>query len=354
MQRTEKVRRSQQGKIAGVRANTSPDAVTQSIQLALGGPWGHIKLLLITVAHDGSINVDVERSMLSSAKTTTALRWISPSQLAVGRVGEVVLWTPSSSRNLQIPIETFNGWTSIANPLDIWAVDRTDQLVVALADGTFRTISNPWTTPMVDPLHSDETSDNPTSLQLCEQVRKSFLAVERASVKLKSTGTITAGAAMIVSGCVALDSSGTFFMAYERHNLDARVYSMATLHKSALLFGRMFESDGPDVELLLSNVRAVLTNPKPGEHAGILPRWPALYADNPPSLCQASHTLRRAPSSPSSSASGTFTRTETWARACLTFLRPQSISAMRRPLQCRDLATTRRSSFPTRSSMPFV
>ena len=275
MQRAEKVRGTQK-EGWWRQANRLPDPVTQSIQLALGGPWGHIKLLLITVFDDRSIVVDVERSMLSSAKTTTALRWIGPSQLAVGRVGEIVLWTPTSSRNLQIPIETFNGWTSIANPLDIWAVDRTDQLVVALADGTFRTISNPWTTPVVDPLQSDEASEVPTSLQLCEQVRKSFLAVERASVKLKSTGTVTAGAAMIVSGCVALDGSGTFFMAYERHNLDARVYSMATLHKSALLFGRMYESDGPDVDVLLSNVRSVLTSPEPGEHActlGSAAKW---------------------------------------------------------------------------------
>lgn len=251
--------------VVGNAADVIFTAVTLSIQLALGGPSGPIKLLLITVLPDRSLVVDVERSMLSSAKTTTALKWLAPDKLVVGRVGEIVLWTPTSSRNLPIPIETFNGWTSIANPLDIWAVDRTDQLVVALADGTFRSISTPWTTPVVEPLETDEASDIPTGLQLSEQVRQSFLAVERASVKVKSTSTITGGAAMIVSGCVALDNSGTFFMAYERHNLDARVYSMATLHKSALLFGRMYESDGPDVEVLLSNVRTVLSSPAGGE-----------------------------------------------------------------------------------------
>jgi hypothetical protein len=109
-----------------------------------------------------------------------------------------------------------------------------DRLVFSMADGTFRTIENLSTAPQVS-LFAKRGST--MALTTTEEVRRGFMAVERAAAKNKAT--ITPTTAMKLSGSPSLDEHGTVLISYERHYLDVKTFLASTNHKQSVMLGRL-------------------------------------------------------------------------------------------------------------------
>ena len=180
-----------------------------------------------------------QHACLPSQKTVTLLKWLKTGQLVVGRLGEVVVWSPGPAHSFKLPIENYRGWPTIPNPIEVIHITSEDRLVIGLSDGTFRCIDNLSTAPQLSTLSK---TSSPTALQLTDGVRRGFLAVEKAAAKNKAT--ITPTTAMILAGVPSLDESGTVVLSYEKHHLDIKTFQASTYHKQSLLLGRLSAMSG--------------------------------------------------------------------------------------------------------------
>lgn len=203
--------------------------------LAVGSATGQIKILRITIASDSTVTVAEQHACLASPKTVTLLKWLKTGQLIVGRLSEITVWSPAAMHTLKLPIENYKGWPSVPNPIEVLHMTMEDRLVVALSDGTFRTIDAVLSaSPQVWTL--DKAAIGP-ALQITDRSRRALLAVERAAAKNKAS--ITPATAMLLSGCPALDESGTVMLSYERHYNDVKTFQAALYHKQGGMVGRL-------------------------------------------------------------------------------------------------------------------
>lgn len=237
---------------------------TATIQVAVGGSSGGVAILRIKILAGGGVEVVQEPAVSpESRKTVTAMQWLEEHDgkrtLAIGRLGEVVLWTKPTTLNeldptlvannlekqtFSIPMGTFRGWPSIPTPIGFLDVPSSDSLTISMTDGTYRTITSlSFPSPRLHPLTKIVKQDSNPSLELSESVQSSFMALEKAGAAKKLASSIPATSAMAVSGFEGLDRTGTVLWAYERQILDCKVYSMANLHKTTIVLGRLFEDD---------------------------------------------------------------------------------------------------------------
>ena len=227
-----------------------------SAKLAAAGTSGETKIFRVFVHGSSDVKVEVEHSLLSSPKTITCMEWLSSSQLVVARLGEVVIWTPEATRSFILPIQNYRGWPSVPTPVAITRLASPDRLLITLTDGTFRFILD-----FLGSTESSSSSNETHGTQLSNNVRRAFLAVEGTSSRTKNT-SVSNSAAMMISGLIGLDNSGTSMWAYEKQNLDVKVYNMANLHKTTFLIGKLYSEELADQ--CLTDLQAVLLSSKPG------------------------------------------------------------------------------------------
>ena len=202
--------------------------------LAIGCAAGQITIIRITVSADSSVSVVQQHTCLPSQKSVTLLKWLKTGQLVVGRLGEVVVWSPGAELLFKLPFENYRGWPTIPSPIEVVHIPGQDRLVFSMADGTFRTIENLSTAPQVSLFAKGGST---MALTTTEEVRRGFMAVERAAAKNKAT--ITPTTAMKLSGSPSLDEHGTVLLSYERHYLDVKTFLASTNHKQSVMLGRL-------------------------------------------------------------------------------------------------------------------
>jgi hypothetical protein len=84
--------------------------------LAIGGAAGQITIIRITVSADSSVSVVQQHACLPSQKSVTLLKWLKTGQLVVGRLGEVVIWSPGAELLFKLPFENYREWPTIREP----------------------------------------------------------------------------------------------------------------------------------------------------------------------------------------------------------------------------------------------
>lgn len=204
----------------------------QRATLAVAGASGPVHLVSVSVTPDGTVTCTPVEAFSSSPKAVTALQWLEDGSLAIGRLNEVALARREGMGHLRVPIEEHRGWTSMASPVDYVDLPMSQSLIAAMTDGTLRLIGKEEDTgPISLSTLREPRSAEEGSLSLCESLRSSFMALEKAGNRSKNKAPIPTTAAMRLSGFSQLDSMGTVFIAYERYQLDRRIYVMANLRK---------------------------------------------------------------------------------------------------------------------------
>lgn len=222
----------------------------QHAALAVGGPSGCVQLLDVTITADGTVTCALQEEISPSSKAVTLLQWMEDGKLAIGRLNEVTFWKREESRQFAIPIQDYRGWTSMANPIDCLDFSSTQSQIVAMTDGTLRLISAKGEAgPASLSRLQDEKSHEESSLAICENLRTSFMALEKAGNRSKQKAPVPTTAAMRLSAFSQLDPMGTIFLAYEKHQLDRRIYVMANLRKLSFAIAR-FDNANIDQQVL--------------------------------------------------------------------------------------------------------
>jgi hypothetical protein len=219
------------------------------IDLAVAAASGCVQIVRISLSADGKIEAHIHAAICPSAKAVTVLRWLTPSVLIIGRLGQVSIWSPTSTHNVEIPIEDFRGWTSIPTPIVFVYQSSTDSLIVCMTDGTTRSIESvTGISPRLGDLRSSKTARN-GSAKLSEDIIKSFRAAEKTANKAKTKIPLPSTAAMTLSGMLQLDKSGTVLWAYEKYQLDRRIYTIANFKRINFIFAR-FSNDNLQKQIL--------------------------------------------------------------------------------------------------------
>lgn len=204
----------------------------QRATLAVAGASGPVQLLSVSVTLDGAVNCTPDEAISSSPKAVTALQWLEDGSLAIGRLNEVALARREEMGHFRVPMEEHRGWTSMATPIDYVELPMSQSFIAAMTDGTLRLIGKEEdTAPIRLSTLQEHKSAEEGSLSLCESLQSSFMALEKAGNKSKNKAPIPTTAAMRLSGFSQLDTMGTVFIAYERYQLDRRIYVMANLRK---------------------------------------------------------------------------------------------------------------------------
>lgn len=188
---------------------------------------------------DGRIEYKPGQAVCNSSRALTSLEWLGEDRLIIGRFGNITIWHTRGSHSLDIPMEEFRGWTSLPNPIDIVNLPASTALIAAMSDGTLRRIdAADSAAPRLRTLYERKSSDA-ASLSLCEDIRRSFMTLEKTGSRKKTNAPITSTAAMSLSGLIQLDLSGTIVWVYERHQLDRRVYTMPNVRKTKFAIARL-------------------------------------------------------------------------------------------------------------------
>jgi len=263
------------GQAAPATAESPP---VYSVFLAVACSAGPVRLLKITTLQDANLKITDVGDVSPSPKTVMCMRFLSNGELIIGRLGELSIWTLPNQHmkgdstdtgnpraSIKIPMEQYKGYTSIPQPIEVSHLQDQDTLLVTLTDGTFRLIKDFSTSPTLVPLNAEISSPSSTSssLILNNEIRRSFLALERASTSKKGA-SVPLTSSMQISGLYSFqDASCTCIWEYERIVKDVKVYNMAVMHKTTFVVGRLFESGLRDK--VIRDVRNLLLNPKDGE-----------------------------------------------------------------------------------------
>ena len=237
----------------------SVKTVVDSIQLAIAGTSGEVNIIRISLLPDSSLRVEHEHKLFRSPKTITCMTWLKAGHLAVARLGEVIIWTPTASYSISLPIENYRGWPSIATPVKLTFLPVQDVLLVTCSDGTFREIPHVSASPC--PSTVARLKDTST-LHLNDDLHRVFTAVGGSSGQNNSK--VFGVPAMIVSGFVGLDNGGAAIWAYERHMQNIKVYNMLNLHNTTLMIGRVYSEDLRGQAL--QDLKRLLTFPESGKN----------------------------------------------------------------------------------------
>lgn len=231
--------------------------------LAVAGPAGPVHLLRVSLLPDGKIECTLYESVCDSPKAVTILEWLDNETLAVGRLGEVTIWTRATTHHLRIPIEEFRGWTSMPTPINLVNLQASDALTIAMTDGTLRQVSGISVQPQMQTLQAEKSAQH-GSLALSEDVRNSFMLLEKSGSRDWDKAPIPGTAAMYLSAFSQLDRNGLVFWAYERYQLDRRLYVMPNLRKLNFAIARCSRTDLEE-DVLRSTTAALTEDVKTGE-----------------------------------------------------------------------------------------
>lgn len=261
------------GPTAVTGAYTIPVFLTVSeihkARLAVSASSGPMTILSVSIPAEGSITVENVRDVSHSRKTVTCMKWIpEKGQLAFARLGEMGIWTSEATTVLRIPVESFRGWTSLANPVDIIYRQQTDSIQVLLSDGTFRVVTgastaNPRLLNLAGQSQNPDDGSASESYRLSADLRTPLMNIEKVMAKRKAT--IPSTLVPIVTGCLRFsedDGTQTTLIQYERDMLDMKVYNVANLHKTTIFVVKLSEDD------LASKMLEHLTQILAHSHAG--------------------------------------------------------------------------------------
>lgn len=165
--------------------------------------------------------------------------------------------------NLSVPIEDFRGWTSLPNPVDMVDLQTSNEIIVAIADGSLRHVSDASSErPRLQVLQSPKGSQR-SSLALSEDLRKSFIVLEKTGNRGKNKAPVSSTAGMHLSSFTQLDRGNTVFWTYERYQLDRRLYVMPNLRKMNFAFARFGPGD-PEENMLNATIAALTQDVRTG------------------------------------------------------------------------------------------
>lgn len=155
----------------------------------------------------------------------------------------------------------------MANPLDCVELPESRSLLIAMHDGTLRTIlrddneASPRLSTLEDPREA-----NDSSLALCESLRTSFRIIEKTGNRSKNKASLPVTAAMLMSGFAQLDTMGTVFLAYEKHLLDRKLYVMPNTRYSHFALARI-DNDGLEQKIMQATTKALKQDSSTGKPA---------------------------------------------------------------------------------------
>ena len=225
--------------------------------LAVAGAAGHVQLLSLSLLEDGRIACSPYDSVATSPTAVTSLKWLDDSTLAIGRLANVTIWKPTTIHELAVPIEDFRGWTSIPSGIDFVGLPKSNDMVIAMSDGTLRQICDVASAaPRLISLQEAKSAQE-GSLALCEDLRHTFMTLEKSGSRRKNKAPIPSTAAMHLSSFVQLDRDGTVLWTYEAHQLDRRLYLMPNLRKVSFAIARW--NNGEPEERVINGITFALT-----------------------------------------------------------------------------------------------
>lgn len=137
-------------------------------------------------------------------------------------------------------------------------------------DGTVRQIINAISDqPLLQLLHAPKAVQH-GSLALSEDLRHSFLNLEKTGIRGKDKAPIPTTAGMHLSSFTQIDGAGAVFWTYERYQLDRRLYVMPNLRKMNFAISR-FSNANLEEDTIRATTAALTKDAQTGKRGQVRP-----------------------------------------------------------------------------------